>query len=144
YKYIDYFFRPDFGQGSVVIYDAYAQFNYIPHFAVRAGKFKPPVGLERMQSDDDTTFVERGLPTLLVPSRDIGYQVSGDLLPNKVNYAVGVFNGVPDNSLTDAAVSGHRDYNARLFLTPFNGPAVKALNGLGFGSGIDGGGIDGE
>ena len=24
YKYIDYFFRPDFGQGSVIIYDAYA------------------------------------------------------------------------------------------------------------------------
>ncbi len=45
YKYIDYFFRPDFGQGSVVIYDAYAQLNYIPHFAIRAGKFKPPVGL---------------------------------------------------------------------------------------------------
>lgn len=44
YKYIDYFFRPDFGQGTVVIYDAYAQFNYIPHFAIRAGKFKPPVG----------------------------------------------------------------------------------------------------
>jgi Phosphate-selective porin O and P len=46
YKYIDYFIRPDFGQGSVVIYDVYAQFNYIPHFATRAGKFKPPVGLE--------------------------------------------------------------------------------------------------
>ena len=39
YKYIDYFFRPDFGQGTTVIYDAYAQLNYIPHFAIRAGKF---------------------------------------------------------------------------------------------------------
>src|ERR1700683_2940293 len=75
YKYIDYFFRPDFGQGSVIIYDAYAQINYIPHFAIRAGKFKPPVGLERLQSDDDTSFVERGLPTLLVPSRALGFQL---------------------------------------------------------------------
>ena len=27
YKYIDYFIRPDFGQGSVVLYDAYMQLN---------------------------------------------------------------------------------------------------------------------
>ena len=144
YKYVDYFFRPDFGQGSTIIYDAYLELKYVPFAKVRVGKFKPPVGLERLQSDDDTSFVERGLPTLLVPSRDIGYQISGDLLPNQLNYAVGVFNGVPDNGLSDAAVSGHRDYNARLFLTPFNGTSAKALNGLGFGSGVDGGGVDGE
>ena len=144
YKYVDYFFRPDFGQGSTIIYDAYLELKYLPFAKVRVGKFKPPVGLERLQSDDDTSFVERGLPTLLAPSRDIGYQISGDLLPGKVNYALGVFNGVPDNSLTDASVSGHRDYTARLFLTPFDGTSVKALNGLGFGSGVDGGGVDGE
>src|SRR5580693_9577987 len=28
YKYVDYFFRPDFGQGTTVIYDAYIQLNY--------------------------------------------------------------------------------------------------------------------
>jgi phosphate-selective porin OprO/OprP len=48
YKNIDYFIRPDFGQGSVLIYDAYMQLNYIPRFAIRVGKFKPPVGLERL------------------------------------------------------------------------------------------------
>jgi len=144
YKYVDYFFRPDFGQGTTIIYDAYIELKYFSKAKVRVGKFKPPVGLERLQSDDDTSFVERGLPTLLVPSRDIGYQISGDLLPNQLNYAVGVFNGVPDNGLSDAAVSGHRDYDARLFLTPFNGTSVKALSGLGFGSGVDGGGVDGE
>src|ERR1022692_969885 len=97
YKYVDYFFRPDFGQGTTIIYDAYVQLNYIPRFSLRVGKFKPPVGLERLQSDDDTSFVERGLPTLLVPSRDIGYQISGDILKQRVAYQVGVFNGVPDN-----------------------------------------------
>jgi len=144
YKYVDYFFRPDFGQGATVIYDAYLELKYEPAAKVRVGKFKPPVGLERLQSDDDTSFVERGMPTLLVPSRDIGYQISGDLIPKRVNYSAGVFNGVADNGLSDAAVSGHRDYAARLFLTPFNGTSVKALRGLGFGSGISGGGVDGE
>jgi phosphate-selective porin OprO/OprP len=142
YKYVDYFFRPDFGQGSTVIYDAYVQFNYFPHVNLRVGKFKPPVGLERLQSDDDTSFIERGLPTLLVPSRDIGYQIAGDLLNRRVNYQVGVFNGVVDNSLSDAAVSNHRDFAGRILLTPF-APNENVLKGLAIGLGASGGNVDG-
>lgn len=142
YKYIDYFFRPDFGQGAVVIYDAYAQINYIPHFAIRAGKFKPAVGLERLQSDDDTSFIERGLPTLLVPSRAIGFQLSGDLINNRVGYQLGVFNPVPDNSLADTSPSNARDYTARIFTTPFQ-PNENFLSSLGFGLAAQGGNVDG-
>lgn len=144
YKYVDYFFRPDFGLGQTVIYDAYIQLNYLPHFNVRVGKFKPPVGLERLQSDDDTSFVERGLPTLLVPSRDIGYQLGGDLWKRRVTYQLGVFNGVPDNSLSDASASSHRDYAGRVFLMPFSRDEGGPLRGLGFGIGASGGGVDGE
>jgi phosphate-selective porin OprO/OprP len=143
FQYVDYFFRPDFGMGSTVIYDAYVELKYFKHFKLRAGKFKPGVGLERLQSDDDTSFVERGLPTLLVPSRDIGYQMSGDIVNRRISYSVGVFNGVPDNSLSDSAVSNHRDYSARLFLTPFE-PDENALSGLGFGLGSSFGSVDGE
>ena len=142
YKYIDYFFRPDFGQGTTVIYDAYLQANYIPHFAIRAGKFKPPVGLERLQSDDDTSFIERGLPTLLVPSRSIGFQLSGDLINNRMGYQLGVFNPVPDNSLADSAPSKARDYTARIFATPFQ-PNETFLSDLGFGFAAQGGSVDG-
>ena len=143
FKYVDYFFRPDFGQGSTIIYDAYAQINYFSKFQLRAGKFKPPVGMERLQSDDDTTFVERGLPTLLVPSRDIGFQLGGDIVRRRVNYSVGVFNGVPDNGLSDAALSDHRDYAARIFLTPFQPDKENILRGLGFGVGASSGSVDG-
>jgi len=144
YQYIDFMFRPDFGQGTTAIYDAYVQLNYLPWANLRAGKFKPPVGLERLQSDDDTSFVERGLPSNLGPQRDIGYQLSANLFKQRAYYAVGVFNGVPDASIgTDTAVSGHRDYSARLFLTPFQ-PDENALSGLGFGMGVSGGNMDGE
>lgn len=143
YKHIDYFLRPDFGQGSVIIYDAYMQFNYIPHFSIRAGKFKPPVGLERLQSDDDTSFVERGLPTLLAPSRDIGFQISGDIVNRRLAYQVGVFNGAPDNSLSDTSASGHRSYAARVFATPFQAGGESPLSGLGFGFAVEGGNTDG-
>jgi phosphate-selective porin OprO and OprP len=142
YKYIDFFFRPDFGQGSVVIYDAYAQLNYIPHFAIRAGKFKPGVGLERLQSDDDTSFIERGLPTLLVPSRAIGFQIAGDAVDHRLGYQAGVFNPVPDNSLSDTSPSNSRDYTARIFTTPFQ-PEHNVLKDLGFGFATQGGSMDG-
>ncbi len=145
YKYVDFFFRPDFGLGTTAIYDAYIQLNYFPWAQVRAGKFKPPVGMERLQSDDDTNFVERGLPTLLVPQRDIGYQIGADLFHRRFSYQVGVFNGVPDSSIgTDTAVSNHRDYVARLFLTPFAPDNESPLNGIGFGFAASGGNTDGE
>ena len=143
YKYIDYFFRPDFGQGTTVIYDAYIELKYLSAATVRVGKFKPPVGLERLQSDDDTSFIERGLPTLLAPSRDIGYQISGDFVKRRTNYAVGVFNGVPDNGLGDTAASNHRDYSGRIFLTPFEPDDHSPLRGLGVGLGASGGNLDG-
>ena len=144
YKYIDYMFRPDFGQGTTAIYDAYAQLNYLPWANLRVGKFKPPVGLERLQSDDNTSFIERGLPSDLGPQRDIGYQLSADLFHKRANYAVAVLNGVPDASIgTDTAVSDHRDYSARIFLTPFL-PEQGPLSGLGVGLGASGGNTDGE
>ncbi len=141
YKYFDYMFRPDFGQGQTVIYDAYLELKYFQSASLRVGKFKPPVGLERLQSDDDTNFVERGLPTLLAPSRDIGFQLSGNLLQRRVYYAAGVFNGVPDNGLSDSAASNHRDFAGRVFLTPFLPAAGNLLSGLGFGVGASGGSV---
>jgi phosphate-selective porin OprO/OprP len=143
YKYIDYYIRPDFGQGSVVLYEAYIQLNYFSRANLRVGKFKPPVGLERLQSDDDTSLVERGFPTLLAPSRDIGYQIGGDLVKRRAAYQVGVFNGVPDNGLSDASPSGHRDYAARIFLTPFLPEAKNPLSGLGVGVAATSGSVDG-
>jgi len=143
YKSVDFFFRPDFGQGTIVLYEAYMELRYLPRAKLRVGKFKPPVGLERLQADDDTNFVERGFPTLLAPSRDIGYQVSGDIVKKRVNYAVGVFNGVPDNGLSDAAATSQRDYAGRLWLTPLAPSTRNPLAGLGFGAGVSGGNADG-
>ncbi|MDE3195790.1 MAG: porin [Acidobacteriota bacterium] len=143
-RYIDYYIRPDFGLGQTMLYDAYAELKYFSRFRLRVGRFKPPVGLERLQSDDDTNFSERGLTTLLVPSRDIGFQLSGELVSGRANYAIGVFNGVPDNGLSDSAAGAHRDYMARIFLTPLATDNESPLRGLGFGVGASFGNVDGE
>ena len=134
YKIFDFRIIPDFGQGQTVLFDAYLEARFNPAFRVRAGKFKPPVGLERLQSATDILFVERALPTNLVPNRDLGVQVSGDLAGGAVNYAVGVFNGVPDLGNGDADANNDKDVDGRVFFQPFvtgTGP----LKNLGFGVG---------
>ena len=65
----DFRFTPDFGQGRTVIQDAYVTGRFNPEFQVTAGKFKSPVGLERLQSANDIRFVSRAFPTSLAPNR---------------------------------------------------------------------------
>jgi phosphate-selective porin OprO and OprP len=132
YKIFDFRLMPDFGLGQTVLQDAYLEARFTPAFKVRAGKFKPPVGLERLQSATDLVFVERALPTNLVPNRDLGIQLGGDLAGGAATYAVGVFNGVVDGGNADADTNDAKDYAARVFFQPFakgKGP----LKNLGFG-----------
>jgi len=132
FKIFDFRIMPDFGAGTTVLQDAYIDARFSPKLKVRAGKFKPPVGLERLQSATDILFVERGLPTNLVPNRDLGVQLFGDLAGGNVSWAAGVFNGVPDGSSGDLDNNDGKDYAARLFFQPFlagNG----SWKGLGFG-----------
>jgi phosphate-selective porin OprO and OprP len=123
---------PDFGNGTTVLQDAYVDFRLDKAANIRAGKFKPPIGLERLVLDSETEFVERGLPTNLAPNRDIGIQLGGSVLSDTLSYQVGIFNGVTDNSTVDADTNDEKDYLARVFAEPFrNGSSW--LSGLGFG-----------
>ena len=133
----DFRITPDFAGGKVVIYDAFVAARFEPTFVLTAGKFKPPVGLERLQSAADIRFVERGLPTDLVPNRDIGLQISGDVLSGRLNYAIGYFNGVADGTGSDLTgdvdTDGDGDAAARLFFQPGATSDNFALRGLGIG-----------
>jgi phosphate-selective porin OprO/OprP len=132
YRIFDFRVMPDFGLGTTVLQEAYMEARFTPAFRVRAGKFKPPVGLERLQSGADLVFVERAFPTNLVPNRDLGIQLGGDLAGGVATWAAGVFNGVPDGASADADTNDAKDYAARVFLQPFvNGSGP--LKNLGFG-----------
>ena len=133
YKIFDFRNMPDFGQGTAVLYDAYVEARFSPYFKVRAGKFKPPVGLERLQSATDILFVERALPTNLVPNRDLGIQVSGDVAGGVVSYQAGVFNGTVDlGNQADADNNNSKDTEGRIFFQPFLA-AGGPLKNLGLG-----------
>jgi phosphate-selective porin OprO/OprP len=139
-KIYDFRFTPDFAGGRTIILDAFVAARLQPWAVVTAGKFKVPVGLERLVSATDLRFIERGLPTSLVPNRDLGLQLGGDIADGVVNYSVGYFNGVSDGSSSDSNTPNadaendtKGDWAARVFLQPFLNSDNFALRGLGFG-----------
>ncbi|MBC7791623.1 MAG: porin [Anaerolineae bacterium] len=134
YKFVDFRFMPDFGEGRTQLLDAHMDLNLNPALVVRAGKFKPPVGLERLQSATDLLFVERGLPTNLVPSRDVGVQVHGNIKGGVLSYALGLFNGTTDLGSGDADNGNHKDAVVRIFAKPFGTSGPKLLQELGLGA----------
>jgi len=130
FKIFDFRIMPDFGAGTTVLQDAYVNARFAPGFQVRAGKFKPPVGLERLQSATDLLFVERALPTNLVPNRDLGVQLQGGFGGgggDRLSYALGVFNGVVDAGNGDLDTNNGKDTAGRIVFTPFGGTAGKGL-----------------
>jgi phosphate-selective porin OprO/OprP len=137
----DFRITPDFGSGRSTIVDAYVAARFTPATVVTVGKFKPSVGLERLASEPDLRFMERGLPTLLVPNRDLGIQLSGEFAGGAFAYQVGYFNGVTDGQSSDNLATPDvesdtaGDYAARVFFQPFINSDNFSLRGLGFGVG---------
>ena len=113
----DFRFTPDFAQGRTVIQDAYVTGRFAPGFQVTGGKFKAPIGLERLQSANDIRFVERAYPTQLVTNRDIGLQVAGDLLDDRLTYQVAYLNGANDGrsseDFSDVEVNDDKEWAAK-------------------------------
>ncbi len=131
-KHFEFNITPDFGGGATVLQDAWLNVRYSPKLQVRVGKFKAPVGLERLQSATAMTFVERAFPTALVPNRDVGIQLHGELDGGVVAYAAGVFDGAPDGGSVDLDTNDGKDLAGRVFLSPFK-KGTSPLKDLGFG-----------
>lgn len=134
FRIFDFRIMTDFGGGTAVVQDAYVDARFSKYLNVRSGKQKPPLGQERLLSATDLLFIERALPTALVPNRDIGVQAYGDLAP-WLAYNVGVFNGVVDGGSADADVTDSKDVLGRVVLAPFKANASSALQPLVFGVG---------
>ncbi len=143
YQYYDFSIQYDLKENKNELMDAYLDIRHFPEAKIRLGKFKPPVGLERMQSANNLLFLERALPTQLVPNRDLGVQVFGDLLDGSLSYALGVFNGVRDGANSDKDENDSKDVVGNVFTHPFRNTDIAALKGLGIGLGVSYGKQDG-
>jgi len=130
---VDFRISPDFGNNTTALLDAYADIHPRPWLRLRVGKFKEPVGLERLQADQDLSFIERALDQNLSPQREIGVELWGEIASGFVRYEGGVFNGNADNALTDIDSDHAKSFEGRIFVQPFNTESLSFLGRLGLG-----------
>ena len=129
----DFLFSPDFAGAATTVFDAYIDVHPFPWLRLHVGKFKTPLGLERLQSEGAYPFIERALDQNLTPGRDIGAALQGDIAGGIVNYSVGVYDGFPDNANNsggarpDGDTDHAKDFIGRLLFQPFKAPGLADL-----------------
>ncbi|WP_404362413.1 OprO/OprP family phosphate-selective porin [Corallococcus coralloides] len=133
FGFVDFRLMPDFGVNQPLIQDAYIDLRPVEWLKLRAGRFKTPFGLELLQANTDVPFIERSLTFDLVPIRDAGLQLHGDIAGGRLAYAFAVVNGDPDGASIDVNTDDSFDLVARVFAQPFKGDTGSALEGLGLG-----------
>jgi phosphate-selective porin OprO/OprP len=130
-RYIHARVQAELAGGKFSLLDANVGVQLAPDVELQLGKFIVPVGLELYPRY--LAFPEFGLPSLLVPSRDVGVMLSGSLSEGTLAYAAGVFNGVADGSSGDEDENDAKDVLVRVFAKPLLPTGVRALSGLGVG-----------
>ncbi len=132
--FYDFFFQPDFGLNTVGIDDSFLDVRPWSFANLRIGKFKPPLGLERLRAASDLTFMERGLTADLMPSRDTGVEFFGGLLGDAFTYQASFTNGTADAAHAIDSPSGNaKELVARTFFQPLKNSGRRKLENLGFG-----------
>ncbi len=134
-QYFGFMVKPDFGQGKTVLKDAFVELKYWPELRFKAGKYKDPLSLERLEPAEKLLFVERSVANNLTPDRDIGVEILGDLWNGALSYQGGVFNGNLDGADNDGAVGSDKSGVTRVFVQPFRNEPWPYLQKLGIGVG---------
>lgn len=114
------------GNAAIGLPDAYFRLKILDELQLRFGKFRAPIGLERLQPTGQLFFNEFAIATQLTPLRDLGGQLQGEFAQGLVGYALGVFNGAVDNAYTDVDPSRFKDVEGMVYVRPF-GPSAPDL-----------------
>ena len=131
FSLVDYRFIPDFASGTLAVFDAYTDVHPFTWLRLRTGKFKSPLGLERLQADADLPLMERALTQYLTPQRDVGAALWGDVAGGVLTYNAGIYNGSPDAANQDIDANHAKDFVLRALIQPFKLPALQDLGSLG-------------
>ena len=133
-RYFEFRVMPELA-GTPLLLDAFFDIRFTPSFRLRSGKDKTPIGYEVLLSDSNLPFPERSVVSLLLPSRDVGFQAQGDFAAGRVLYSGGVFNGNPtdgSSSTTDVDVNNAKDLAGRIVVLPFANQKESRLSNFGF------------
>jgi phosphate-selective porin OprO/OprP len=68
----DFKVEADFADSKLTLKDAFIAYGGFSRAGLRIGQFKEPISLEALTSSRHITFMERGLPNALLPSRHLG------------------------------------------------------------------------
>jgi phosphate-selective porin OprO/OprP len=128
---VDFNFTADFGGGQVGLTDAYLNARPESWVQLRVGKFKPPIGLERLQSDAGLPLPERAMTSNLSATRDLGVQLWGTVGDGLFTYALALLDGAADNANIDQDVGGDKDLALRLCLEPLRAWPTFGVLGIG-------------
>jgi phosphate-selective porin OprO/OprP len=127
----DFKITPEFAGGTTQVFDAYIDIHPFPWLHLRAGKFKAPLGLERLQQDQDLPLMERALTQNLTSQRDVGAELWGDIAGGIVQYRLAILNGATDAALQDVDTNHAKDFAGRVLIQPFKAESLKELGALG-------------
>jgi phosphate-selective porin OprO/OprP len=134
---VDFRLMPDFAPGQTLLQDAYVELHPWRWLRLKGGKFKSPFGLEFLQSDTTLPFLERSLASDLVPFRDTGVMLSGDVGSGTFSYAAAILDGAADGANgSDLITQDAKDYVGRIFLRPLR--AVRNADWVNLGFGVAG------
>ncbi len=109
----------DFATGEAEAQDVYIGLSKVPWVQnIRVGHFKEPFELEQMTSNNDVTFMERGIPHALVPARNTGLALFGSELGERMTWEGGVF-ALADNTGFGFGAADNYDLTGRVTGLPW-------------------------
>jgi len=97
YDAVEFKAEYDFAGGDPAFKDVYLGLTQVPVVQnIRVGHFKEPFSLEELTSSKYITFLERGLPNALAPSRNTGVGIFGTEMDERMTWALGGFRETND------------------------------------------------
>ncbi|MGQ9575339.1 MAG: OprO/OprP family phosphate-selective porin [Thermoguttaceae bacterium] len=94
---MDFAGRDNADEQLTVFKDVYLGIKDLPYLGtVRVGHFKEPFSLEELTSQRFITFMERSLPDILVPARNVGAMAINHTQTENATWAFGVFRQMGD------------------------------------------------
>ncbi|MFC1849344.1 porin [candidate division CSSED10-310 bacterium] len=130
YHYISFRVQGEMAD-SPYIRNAWADFKIRDWLHLRAGQMKPPFSTSWWTRDNQVNFLERGASTPLYPYFDRGWWFWGELFKQRLVYNISLFTGVGmDYDYNKGDLDDHKDWVARIFLSPFNKGTLEKVKDL--------------
>src|SRR5262245_52490321 len=131
YQHVIFMGEYDFAQGESAFKDVFVGLKEAgPINLIRVGHYKEPFGLEELTSDNITTFMERALPDIFTPQRNVGLSFNQGFFENRMTIAAGTFRDADD--ITGDSIGDNFQFTGRITGLPVYADEGAQLVHLGF------------